>query len=139
MLTKGILQGHSLGRAYCSLTHGEFLRRQAEPQFVKFKFGDTYSFAAPRVGLEPFASAFGTFIEGEKHAFRIVNEDDPVPTFPPRTKDQLTEYPFTHVDRGWLIQLDARPEKMESEQYPNKPVDPQSIPEVIWEATNHSE
>ncbi|KAI0692918.1 hypothetical protein C8T65DRAFT_70852 [Cerioporus squamosus] len=48
--------GHSLGGAYCVITYGEFLRRQAEAAFASFNFGDMCAFAAPRVCLEPFAT-----------------------------------------------------------------------------------
>ncbi|KAI0072054.1 alpha/beta-hydrolase [Panus rudis PR-1116 ss-1] len=130
--------GHSLGGAYCTLTYGEFLRRQN--LLDTFNFGDMYSIAAPRTCLEPFAAEVGqraTTTTG-RIIFRIVNESDPVPTIPPRTTDQLEQYPFVHVDGAWHIFYEKGPEPMASEQPPNSPVDPLPIPSIIWNATDHS-
>ncbi|KAH8079807.1 hypothetical protein BXZ70DRAFT_644715 [Cristinia sonorae] len=129
--------GHSLGGAYCTLTYGEFLRRQTEAPFSTFKFGDMYSVAAPRVCEQPFAAQVTVHTGPGKLAFRIVNKEDPVPTFPPRTEDQLVEYLFVHVDGGWHL-LDASQERMATEQPPDGyPVPPKSIPSTIWDATDH--
>ncbi|KAF7353973.1 Lipase [Mycena venus] len=127
--------GHSLGGAYCTLTYGEFLRRQNEVAFANFKFGDMYSLAAPRVCAEPFAEQVNlhTQPKEKKYLFRIVNENDPIPTVPPRTKSQLQSIPYVHVGGAWEL-AGSGPRKM-----PNEPpqVDPQSIPELFWNAAHH--
>ena len=123
-------QGHSLGGAYCIMTYGEFLRRQSEPAFSNFTFGDMYAFGAPRCCLEPFASEVNQHTAaptGGKFSFRIVNMLDPVPTLPPLFKEQLVEYPFVHPGRAWHTRTTAGPEKMDDEP---PPVEPQSIEDI---------
>ncbi|KDQ05617.1 hypothetical protein BOTBODRAFT_335068 [Botryobasidium botryosum FD-172 SS1] len=126
--------GYSLGGAYCTLTYGEFLRRT-----LRYTFGDMYSLAAPRVCELPFATeVFNRTKPGNgKYIFRIVYRKDPVPTVPPRTKSQLGQYRFTHVDGGWQLFPSEGPKVMRSERPPNNPVDPESIPSSIWNITDH--
>lgn len=130
-------QGHSLGGAYCTLTYGEFLRRQNDIAFAKFKFADMYSFGAPRVCAEPFAQQVNihTQPQEKKCLFRIVNNLDPIPTMPPLTKDQLETFPYVHVGGAWEL-AESGPVKM-----PDEPpqVDPQSIPKSFWNAKHHSQ
>ncbi|RPD53718.1 hypothetical protein L226DRAFT_455530 [Lentinus tigrinus ALCF2SS1-7] len=128
-------QGHSLGGAYCTLTYGEFLRQQAEPAFSDFNFGDMYTYGSPRVCLEPFATLVNDHTQpgGGKYLFRIVNREDPVCTVPPRTVDQIADYPFIHVRGAWKLSEDG-PYKMSDEP---PPVDPQSIINIIWNVKNH--
>ena len=113
------------------MTYGEFLRRQSEPAFANFKFGDMYAFGAPRCCLEPFASEVNQHTAaptGGKFSFRIVNMLDPVPTLPPLFKEQLVEYPFVHPGRAWHTSTTAGPEKMDDEP---PPVEPQSIQDIL--------
>jgi hypothetical protein len=134
-LSDFINQGHSLGGAFCTLTYGEFLRRQADSPYTTFNYGDMYSLAAPRSCLEPFASEVNANIKpaGGKYLFRIVNGLDPVPTVPPPTGQQLLEYPFIHVGGAWEISQSA-PTKMADEP---PPINPQSFPDIIWNVKNH--
>ncbi|EEC00007.1 hypothetical protein MPER_00157, partial [Moniliophthora perniciosa FA553] len=128
--------GHSLGGAYCTLTYGEFLRRQDEPKIAKFHFGDMYSLAAPRVCTAPFFQNVSEFTPpgGQRYLFRIVNQGDPVPTIPPPFKDQLQQYPYVHVGGACELLESDRPQKMQDEP---PPVDPQPIPDIIWNAPHH--
>ncbi|RPD53721.1 alpha/beta-hydrolase [Lentinus tigrinus ALCF2SS1-7] len=128
--------GNSLGGAYCIITYGEFLRRQAESAFSNFNFGDMYAFGAPRVCLEPFATEFNRRTQipgGGKYSFRIVNTLDPVPTIPPVFKNQVAKYPFVHPASAWRITTDG-PEKMGDEP---PAVDPQDIIALIENAHYH--
>ncbi|RPD56480.1 alpha/beta-hydrolase [Lentinus tigrinus ALCF2SS1-7] len=128
--------GHSLGGAYCIITYGEFLRRQAELALANFKFGDMHAFGAPRVCLEPFATEFNRHTQipgGGKYSFRIVNELDPVTTIPPAFKDQVLEFPFVHPASAWKITTGG-PEKMNDEP---PPVDPQSVTDLLANAHFH--
>uniref|UniRef100_A0A0W0F800 Fungal lipase-type domain-containing protein n=1 Tax=Moniliophthora roreri TaxID=221103 RepID=A0A0W0F800_MONRR len=128
--------GHSLGGAYCTLTYGEFLRRQDEPRIAKFHFGDMYSLAAPRVCTPPFFQKVSELTPsgGRRYLFRIVNQDDPVPTIPPPEKDQLQQYPYVHVGGAWELLESEGPRKMQDEP---PPVDPQPIPDIILNAPHH--
>ncbi|KAK7029522.1 hypothetical protein VNI00_014555 [Paramarasmius palmivorus] len=128
--------GHSLGGAYCTLTYGEFLRRQAESAFSKYRFGDMYSLAAPRVCMPPFFQEVNNLTRpgGGKYLFRIVNSKDPVPTVPPRKRSQIPDYPFMHVGGAWELTQEG-PQKMADEP---PPVDPQPLLEFIWDIPYHS-
>lgn len=131
-------QGHSLGGAYCVITYGEFLRRQAEPAFANFNFGDMYAFAAPRVCLQPFADEFNRCVQasgGEKCSFRIVNMQDPVATLPPATASEVARYPYVHPGSAWRITTEG-PEKMSDEP---PPVDPQTYDDIQTNGHYHGE
>ncbi|KAK7056331.1 hypothetical protein VNI00_002884 [Paramarasmius palmivorus] len=130
--------GHSLGGAYCTLTYGEFLRRQAESKFAKYRFGDMYSFGAPRVCTPPFFQHVNDLTQagGGKYLFRVVNSEDPVPTAPPPPPpfvEDTTLYPFVHVGGAWKL-LEIGPQKMADEP---PPVDPQSLDDLLKNAHYH--
>ena len=78
--------------------------------------------ASPRTCFNPFADqvALLTKSGGGKYIFRIVNDNDPVPTVPPESADQLSEYPFIHVAGAWKISSTA-PVKMADEPPPVEP------------------
>ncbi|KAI0639043.1 Alpha/Beta hydrolase protein [Trametes polyzona] len=129
------ITGHSLGGGLCTLAYGEFLRRDAEPAFSSFKFGDVYSFAAPRTCFEPFAQEFNarTRAGGGRYSFRIVNKLDPVPTMPPPGPPldiffPTANFPFIHVAGGWEITEDRPPQKMADEP---PPVAPMSVDDAL--------
>ncbi|THH30609.1 hypothetical protein EUX98_g3569 [Antrodiella citrinella] len=127
--------GHSLGGAFCTLAYGEFLRRQHEQPIKQFNFGDMYSLAAPRVCLEPFADQVNTRTKpgGGKYLFRVVNRNDPVPTVPPRTANQVVDFPFIHVGGAWEL-TGTGPGKMHDEP---PPMTPQPVAKVIWNIKDH--
>lgn len=116
------------------MTYGEFLRRQPS---LQFRFGDMYTLAAPRVCEQPFPQEVNrrTPAEGGKYLFRIVNRNDPVPTIPPRRKDQLLAYPFVHVAGAWELSQ-AGASKLADEP---PPVDPQPTGNIIWNIAHHRE
>ncbi|KAK7030278.1 hypothetical protein VNI00_014295 [Paramarasmius palmivorus] len=129
--------GHSLGGAYCTLAYGEFLRRQAESEFARYRFGDMYSLAAPRVCTGPFFQYVNSLTQagGGKYLFRIVNSEDPVPTMPPPPPPLADSalYPFVHVGGAWKL-LEEGPQKMTDEP---PPVPPQSILDALLNAHYH--
>ncbi|RPD52115.1 hypothetical protein L227DRAFT_618084 [Lentinus tigrinus ALCF2SS1-6] len=94
-----------------------------------------YTHSCPRVCLEPFATLVNDHTQpgGGKYLFCIVNREDPVCTVPPRTVDQIADYPFVHVGGAWKLTEDG-PYKMNDEP---PPVDPQSIINIIWNVKNH--
>ena len=119
------------------LTYGEFLRRQSEPAFSNFAFGDMYAFGAPRCCLQPFASEVNRRTaspQGGKFAFRIVNMLDPVPTMPPSKKEQLVEYPFVHPGHAWRTRTTEGPDKMDDEP---PPVEPQRKQDILANWHHH--
>ncbi|KAI0336207.1 alpha/beta-hydrolase [Cubamyces sp. BRFM 1775] len=120
--------GHSLGGAYCTLTYGEFLRRQSNESFTGYNFGDMYALGAPRVCLPPFANEVNLRTQPGtgRYLFRIVNHGDPVPTVPPVFGTQLEQYPFLHVGGAWELTVDG-PSKMQDEP-----------PRVLPQPTGHT-
>ena len=117
------------------MTYGEFLRRESEPPFKEFSFGDMYSFGASRVCLQPFAEEVKkrTLDGSRRYLFRIVNKNDPVCTVPPRTSSQQQQYPFIHVSGAWEL-AKSGPSKMADEP---PPVAPQPVDKITWNIRDH--
>ena len=137
--------GHSLGGSYASFCYAQVLIDALSSKLPQSLLsGDGYTFGAPRVGSHLWAK-LNSKIEDEQHgrSWRIVHNEDIVPQIPPTTlkPDQID---FCHVDNGWRIFKDRKPEKIETEQTgPPPPMkDIKSIQEFIKtvkEIGDHSE
>ncbi|KAI0666298.1 hypothetical protein C8Q78DRAFT_994997 [Trametes maxima] len=136
----GDCQGHSLGGAYATLTYGEFLRRLPTAPFNSYDFGDLCTLGAPRTCLEPFASEVALCTSptaAKKQLFRLVNQEDPVPTVPPPVGASLTENPFIHVGGAWRLtgSDEGGGAVTMGDEPPAAP--PQPILDVIWNLKDH--
>jgi len=109
------LQGHSLGGAYATLLHCEFVRLSfsndaAEIPPIPVK--DVVTFGSPRVGVHDFAKTFvDLYKKSNSNSWRITNRWDWVTILPPRKND----FKYTHVDQEYVFSSYGPPEVKESE------------------------
>jgi hypothetical protein len=92
-----VVTGHSLGGALCTLYAMEHaVRKRADPKRAVV-LDRICTFASPRVGMEPFVTAFDAL---PIDSWRIVNTQDIVPKVPPSVPLLL---PYRHVDTEYAF------------------------------------
>ncbi|KAK1580590.1 uncharacterized protein LY79DRAFT_297692 [Colletotrichum navitas] len=106
--------GHSLGGSYSSFYYTQQLQDRGIPG-VQMVMGDEYTFGAPRVGGQSWATHNNNVVsESEGQSWRVVNSQDLVPQVPP-TSLRPTELEFCHIDNGRKIFGNQLPEPIKSE------------------------
>ncbi|CAE6454700.1 unnamed protein product [Rhizoctonia solani] len=105
--------GHSLGGSYSNLCYTQFTIPGVLPPMAIL--GDLYTFGCPRIGYKDFAEAMREHLGPHTgSAWRIANKGDLV-TQVPSVKPWVHDSPFNHVDAGYQLTADAKPEQIPSE------------------------
>lgn len=105
-----------MGGSYANLCFAQLLQELRitgglPPHMV---FGDMYTFGCPRIGQNEFAKSIRDNLTHEMtgSSWRIVNDNDLVPKVPPVWK---LDPEFIHLNEGYTIKKDAKPQKLASE------------------------
>ncbi|KZL82231.1 lipase class 3 [Colletotrichum incanum] len=113
-LVRAHVTGHSLGGSYSSFFYAQLLQ-DAGTVGSQVATGDEYTFGAPRVGSQLWATCNKNVVSAsEGQSWRVVNSLDLVPQVPP-TSLRPTELDFYHIDKGMKIFSDRLPEPIPSE------------------------
>ncbi|KAF4413913.1 Feruloyl esterase A [Colletotrichum fructicola Nara gc5] len=112
-IVKAHVTGHSLGGSYSSLFYAQFFQDGGK---IPVNIGDEYTFGAPRVGNEEWATYNNTNFSppSNSQSWRVVNDQDLVPQIP-ATSLRPTELDFYHIDKGMKIFNDNVPQPIPTE------------------------
>ena len=109
--------GHSLGGSYSTFCFTRLIIDVA-PETLPITIGNEYTFGAPRVGSDDYATLNSKLVEIQHgQSWRIVNNKDIVPQvpptqIPPKTPERLH---FHHIDIGMEIFPNKAPEVLPTE------------------------